>query len=354
MSTETKKNNPTDQIRSVNWIRGLAAFGVVEMHIFCALDFFSKEDVFFQKYIFPISIVGRLGVPVFFVISGFIIPYSMWKNQYKVSNFFNFMFRRLTRLEPPYLLAIILSVIVAYISTYFLKSQIYQLDWGALFLHFGYLNVFTGYNWLNPVFWTLAVEFQYYITIGLLFPLIMHRKYGNYFLILLLLILGGPLGYYLTPAKVHLVHYFHIFVLGIAAFKKHTKTISNAFFIPIVLISLGFTYNYHFKAYTVFSLITMLLILYNVDIKLKFMYFLGKISYSLYLLHWIVGMELMRNFYVHYFPITSQWEKLAVGLLIIGVSVFLSYIFYLVIEKPSMQWAKKIRPPKPKEPVVSN
>jgi peptidoglycan/LPS O-acetylase OafA/YrhL len=39
-----------------------------------------------------------------------------------------------------------------------------------LFAHLGYLNGFFAYRWGNSVYWTLAIELQYYLVIALVFP----------------------------------------------------------------------------------------------------------------------------------------------------------------------------------------
>ena len=46
------------------------------------------------------------------------------------------------------------------------------IDWTPAQIagHLGYLNTFLGLAWLNPVYWSLAIEFQFYILIGLAMP----------------------------------------------------------------------------------------------------------------------------------------------------------------------------------------
>jgi len=34
------------------------------------------------------------------------------------------------------------------------------------------LNSLLGFKWVNTVFWTLAIEFQYYLTVACTFPLL--------------------------------------------------------------------------------------------------------------------------------------------------------------------------------------
>jgi peptidoglycan/LPS O-acetylase OafA/YrhL len=67
--------------------------------------------------------------------------------------------------------------------------------------------------------------------------------------------------------------------------------------------------------------------------------FLGKISYSLYLIHSLIGAAFI-NFLSHqceYF-----WQKLLVVLGGILVSVFCAWLLYRFVEKPTHQFAKKI------------
>lgn len=327
----------TEKIISVEWLRGLASLGICEMHIFCAQDFFSTTDTFFHTYLFPLSIIGRLGVAVFFVISGFIIPYSMWRRNYTHSKYLSFLTKRLIRLEPPYIITIALSVIIAFITTTIFKNELYEINWLNLAMHLGYLNVFFDNVWVNPVFWTLAIEFQFYILIGILFPLVSSKP--NAPLLLILSILSTLISLN-NPGHQFIFIHFHLFILGIICFQKFINKIHPVSFWLQIFINSGSIYYFHGKGYVVAALLTMLIILYNVNIKSNYMLFLGKISYSLYLIHWIVGVELIRNIFMYYFPDSSQSTKILLGLFILAVCLGLSALFFKFVEEPSIQWAK--------------
>ena len=58
-----------------------------------------------------------LGVDVFFVISGFVIPLSLHDRGYRPSHYPNFLLRRLLRLEPPYLVSIAMVILLEYLSS---------------------------------------------------------------------------------------------------------------------------------------------------------------------------------------------------------------------------------------------
>ncbi len=114
---------------------------------------------------------------MFFVISGFIIPYSLHRSQYKVAHFPRFLLRRLVRLEPPYLTSIALIVFIWELAArapgFGGAPPSYSL--GQIFAHFLYVIPLTHYSWLNIVYWTLAYEFVFYILAGLLWPVLAHR-----------------------------------------------------------------------------------------------------------------------------------------------------------------------------------
>jgi len=73
-----------------------------------------------------------LGVDVFFVISGFVIPLSLHGRGYRPSHFPTFMLRRLLRLEPPYLASIAMVILLGYLSS---LAPGFQGDTWSFYLH---------------------------------------------------------------------------------------------------------------------------------------------------------------------------------------------------------------------------
>src|SRR5690606_6163736 len=113
------------------------------------------------------------GVDVFFVISGFVLPLSLWMRwgaDYNLANFGSFMRRRLIRIEPPYLISIILMILswetVAVLRGEAPTFSVCQIAW-----HIAYLPKIAGFDWIQPVYWTLGFEFCFYVVIGVTFPL---------------------------------------------------------------------------------------------------------------------------------------------------------------------------------------
>src|SRR3569832_1975532 len=87
-----------DRIEILDWLRGLAALAVAWFH-FTVGGPLVPDGAFKEAGQF-----GRHGVDAFFVISGFVIPYSMSRGGYRGwKDSLRFVFKRLARLEPPYL-----------------------------------------------------------------------------------------------------------------------------------------------------------------------------------------------------------------------------------------------------------
>jgi peptidoglycan/LPS O-acetylase OafA/YrhL len=331
---------------SVEWLRGLAALGVCVMHLFNASGYFTAQDTFFTTYLSPLTMIGRVGVPVFFVISGFIIPYSMWANKYDFpGSWANFMLRRITRIEPPYILSIFVTFTVFAVSAALIGKS-YSPDWLNVLGHLGYLNIFNPLDhkgWILGVYWTLAVEFQYYLVISLLFPLLFLgdiRK--NIAAILILLLVSIPIAKWINDEG-FIFRHIPLFLAGILTFKFCIKRIKLSVYLPLILVVLAAIYYEFGILYTLSSIFTCIMIVLNVDFKFKFMYFLGTISYSLYLMHWTFGVEICLKTMKHVFPNADSILKLGIVLLSILFSIGMSYLYYIIIEKPAIRWAKALK-----------
>lgn len=111
---------------------------------------------------------GSCGVAIFFVISGFCIHLSYVKTVDQDRWFRGFMTRRVLRIYPPYLVALLLfSFVWPWRSIDFSRpGDTWNFLSHLLLLHnFGQKAIFTG---INGSFWSIAVEFQLY----LLYPVI--------------------------------------------------------------------------------------------------------------------------------------------------------------------------------------
>lgn len=313
-------------------LRAVAAFSVCLFHYICTVTGFVDSDVI--KGIFS---SGHYGVQMFFVISGFVIPWSMFHNEYTLKDYFTFALKRLIRLEPPYIASLLLAIASTYLR---MMSPHYNgVDTTPsvtqVLLHFGYLIPFVeGQHWIRPVYWTLAVEFQYYLSIGLLFPLISSKKYALRILSYLI-ILSGPF-----IIKGFLFPYLPVFLYGIVLYLFHAKKISATELIIVTIAATIEIFLFQDMGAFIYSGITYLAILFFPGFKSRVLSFFGNISYSIYLFHSLTGMAIL-NYFTH--TVTDPFIKFLLLLAALIVTTIASYFIYRVVELPSKKLSSKIK-----------
>jgi peptidoglycan/LPS O-acetylase OafA/YrhL len=327
----------TEKIDAIDSLRGIAALMVCIFH-------FTGGTLLPDKHIIKeLSHYGHAGVHIFFIISGFVIPYSMYKAKYELKNIKNFLLRRTARIEPPYLVSIALLFAISYAATLVpsFKGAALQIDFINLILHIGYLNIFTDYPFYNIVYWTLAVEFQYYIIIALIFPLLI-RKSALYLIILLCI--WYSISFLVVDINFIFMH-MPYFALGIFLFRNYVGIDTETSFYVFTIILLGLVFFVsRDKFYVIIP--AFLIIKYFPQFKFWGSAFLGMISYSLYLIHGLIGGRVMN---LGARLSTEIPAKLAFALVAIIISIVAAYVYYLLIEKPSLNLAKKINYKQDKE-----
>lgn len=326
-----------EHIKILDFLRGFAALGVLLYHFGSRiLPTIKSNDLA------PILSYGSHGVQVFFVISGFVIPYSMYKSNYKLSNYFPTFLRRSIRICPPAYASILLSFALYYSSVLIINRPINGMDWpgfnissiiGNLTFTVPYLNTM----WFNPVFWTLALEFQFYILIGLLLPIITSNKSYLVYISLLSILLVGFINYN------WFFKHSSFFILGIILFLKKEKLLNNIHLILISILTIVFCFFQSETSKFIFGLVTFLLIFFEFKFDFKPTNYLGKISYSLYITHSTVGIIseiiLKRLIPIHEY----SFGKIIMILVYTSISILFASIFYRFIEKQFILWSKKIK-----------
>ncbi|MFN0064045.1 MAG: acyltransferase family protein [Myxococcaceae bacterium] len=179
------------RLRSIDFLRGVAALSVVVHHAVSAGGRPPEGTAWFAA-VEAVSELGRMGVPLFFVLSGYCI-HARWAQRKADGQtpdvpFVPFWKRRFFRLYPPYFVALVVSmglVLLEYWKAPGLPLvQAYpepKLRWMGL----DFLAHVTMLHGLHPVFdraggnapfWTLAREEYFYL---LYFPLLAaRRKWG--------------------------------------------------------------------------------------------------------------------------------------------------------------------------------
>lgn len=354
-------------------IDGLRFVAIVSVVLFHLNGFISTKDLNHYTDTLDFSSLkhllshGHLGVPLFFVISGFVLGLPFAKFHIKKGNpvnLRNYFFRRLTRLEPPYILFI---TILLFGSVYVAKTI--SFNEGL----FSYLSsLIYSHNFIYPrdsalsvVLWSLEVEVQFYIVA----PLIAYifsiktssiRRIAFFCIILFFLFINHFNNFYF----ISLIDYIQYFIVGFLLVDLY---VSNSTILPktkfdyligltLFLIVWLFDFNDFVENYQKFILELIQLasifflyyyIIFNKIFKLlslKVITNIGGMCYSIYLIHFSVismfGNPLLKYSFSKYSFINISIYSVILLLLIMTISS----VFFVLIERPCMDkdWYKKI------------
>ncbi len=310
------------RLKELDAFRGIASFVVVLFH-------FSIEQSFFY--------IGKSGVYFFFIISGFVIFMTLQK----IKSGKEFWISRISRLYPAYWVACILIIFKQIIVLFFVPNG-FKISLINSFINMTMFQSYFNITDLNVVFWTLAVEFQFYILIFFFYKAnkINYIKYIGFIVALygLALIFLIPEFYKEIHNKLLLIFYFPLFVSGIIFYESYqNKKISFQnyiylfFFIIVQSIILLKKFNEDYSI--IYPLITyyflfMTYVYGKIEfIANRFLLFLGKISYSLYLSHLIFSLSILK--------VVSKYTNNFFGVVIALIfSVVFAYLMTEYIENP--------------------
>jgi len=321
-------------------LRGIAALAVVLFH-------FSNSTLPTVKpnLLGPLFSWGDLGVQVFFVISGFVIPFAMDQSRYNLQNAGQFLAKRMVRLGPPSWIAMGLIIMIYYAALWKNGQPIEGMDWPGMSVSAVFANMFyafdsTGIKPFYSVLWTLEAELQYYVVISLVFPLII--RFSGFALGALPILAGLLLMYPLHAYNLIFFKYIALFVMGITAFlfmterlKPNVFLLSAAAIIAVCFLQLGLPC-------TIAGELTMFAVV-HLKAANKFATFLGTISYSLYITHHFSGIT--AEFIVKSLlgGVYEPWGKILLLFIFTAISIAFAYLFFRLVEKPFMQLAARIK-----------
>ncbi len=166
-------------------IRFLAAVAVLLSHL---------SDLLFNSS-FRIFNIGHEAVVIFFVLSGFVISYSVKTKNYNCTEYFVARFSRIYSVAiPAIFLTILLDVIGTSVCRDCYQDMYVALDYPLI--RFLASITFTGELWFisilsfsNIPFWSIHYEVFFYVFFGVM--LYTHKKY-KFALLVLLLLIAGP------------------------------------------------------------------------------------------------------------------------------------------------------------------
>jgi peptidoglycan/LPS O-acetylase OafA/YrhL len=332
------RNAKTDYRPDIDGLRALAVIAVILYH-------------------FKIGFVpgGFVGVDIFFVISGYLITQVIMTHG-KKPNLANFYFRRIRRLIPALLATVIITYLTAFLM--FSPSDFKLMSGSAVSAATGVSNIFfwmeSGYfdaaSSLKPLLhtWSLGVEIQFYLVWPMLLMAITRLTNKPWLVIVALLLIGAGVSYvylrtdasgafFLMPFR------FHEFLFGsLVVFLERGRLAQwladSAYLLGLALIAYSlFTLSGETTLFPGLAALvpvtgTALMILGGEGSRLAKPFSsalavsIGKISYSLYLVHWPIMV------FTSYALLDQITTAVKFGL--VGATILLALALYYLIEKP--------------------
>ncbi len=328
---------PKNRIPIVNMLRGFAALSVTSHHLFHLQPPHWYDPLFSQAMEW-----GRCGVEVFFVISGFVLPFSLKRSGYAPQDFLRFIWKRAVRILPPSYVALFLLLGMYWMPVWLSGTKVagvpeYMYEFRSLFANLSLTVPLGDTEWYNGVFWTLSIEFQFYLWIGLVFPLLFSKK------IHLLLLLSALVTFLVpqSPDRMYFFQYSTMFYLGVVSFLRLEGLLSRnmAFAHAGVQVLVGcMTIGW---LPSLFGLATFLLLSYSRG-ENKAMNWLGDISYSLYLNHMVVVHVWEAALKRIVDPTGNLPLQGFLALLELSVILGVGYLMYRYVELPILRYSQKI------------
>jgi len=373
----------TGKITYLDGLRGIAAVNVMIMHFFVALapamvygnqlpSHFGNLDQLFSSTPLGLIGAGNFSVCIFFVLSGYVLTQKYFKTRDN-SIIISSAVRRYIRLFVPVFAAVMLSYLLAstglyryYIETMTISAgsnyrdywnftpdildAVKQAVWGSFFIG--------GKTVYDPVLWTMKIEF-----FGSMLVFAMALLFGS---------LRSRWTFYLAAAVLFLNSFYLALIIGMVfadtfssktpVFKTGNKTILSIILIaglflgsyplsPVTTDSLyGFLNNGLFKTpevtYHIIGAGMTIYVLLNSRRMQNFFsspvpVFLGKISYSLYLIHFLVISSFTCALFLVLYPALPYGAAVLISCVCsLFLIIPLSYLFYKYVDTAGVELSK--------------
>jgi len=357
-TAEQPHGTKTARLPAADILRGLAALWVFLFHASEGRHVDGLIRALPEALTAVVFSAGHLGVAVFFVLSGLVIAMSGERCGNGMAPAANFLARRLVRLAPPYYVSLGIALFFLLLKKKVEAAGVALPEPAAIAAHLFFLQDLLGIHALNSVYWTLCIEVQFYFLFCGLMLLARRLERGRPAKYGWLAVMGTacavaalwPLGLASDNATWHasFLPTWHLFLLGVLLHHalKLGRSAAAPYFIYLVVLAVASIVNENI--FTLAGVATSI-VLYGLSHwpaesawkKFRLLTNLGLISYSFYLLHNpITGAA---------FNVTRRLAGKSIAAELGGLvfSFFLCVlaagISYIVIERPSIRWARRFR-----------
>ena len=368
----SKKTTGTGRILALDGFRALAILSVILFHYFSHEVFFAEYYPYHDKYNY--FHYGALGVHFFFIISGFVISYTLTRTTDLVS----FAKKRFIRLYPSLFIAAIFIFLLFYclqLPNFFADaSSPANLVSSLSFIPPAFFNKLFHLNpemyYINGSFWSLWPEIQFYIFSSVVYYWNPAKFFRNFSIIIFVFICTNWLisniagsNYFsialpqqflqsymfLSTSIFNLSIYLVFFTAGFMFFTLYDLQQQNrslpAGFLPFFAFILSFMIywgiGWQNRVGIVIMIILFFLFLYKPNfVKLfsnKWLVKIGYASYFIYLIHEPIGVLLINKLVTD-----NLVSVITVVPLVTGFIILLGFLYTKYIDSNIAAYLKKV------------
>ena len=373
--TTVAKAAGSSRIIALDSLRGIAALIVVFHHLDNILDEDGSNKLLgpiFHGSPLRILVLGRFAVMLFFVLSGFALSISITKN----FDYWTYLLRRLCRLMIPCIAGILLAAVACFfvaptpipaLGNWF-NHLVWNepLTWGLIIRHIVMTGTQPDTSLVN-VLWSLVIELR----ISLIFPVLyfLSKKktwaaavaaVAMYVLFRYLVIKSNNYVPFFNrnwiEALENIGYYIPFFIAGIIArenidairrfvAKLHKVLVFLALLIALRIVESGVDIQIGIGAFAIIILCVSAPYI-SKGLSMKPFEWLGKVSYSLYLVHLTLLATVFHLFY-------GKVNSYLLGCVVVVGSLLLAEVFYKLVEEPSIQLGRRLTVKKAIAPVIA-
>lgn len=324
------------RFQGLDVLRGFAAMSVLLYHY---TYIYGLRFGYHDQLLFKVPL-GRIGVQVFFMISGYVIFMTLERTHRGL----DFAVSRLSRLYPAYWAAMLMTTMAVYFSG-IPQLQVTIKDF------FGNLIMLPiGFEMVDTVYWTLIVELFFYFVMLLLFYGRLLNNIKTVLLVWVVMSILFPLlerQYELTRFIIYrkfqaifIFDYVQLFGLGIILYLRRKSGRFNKLDFAIITICLlkQFLVDTYVVGLLILSFVIyiyLLVINRLTRLNIKPLIFLGTISYPLYLIHRKIGFALIWH-------LQNSGLNIHLAILVTTICILvLATILTFAIEQPVMKGIRR-------------
>ncbi|GGG08821.1 acyltransferase [Dokdonia pacifica] len=328
------------RIKELDAFRGLAALGVVLYHY---TTIYSKDFGVESSLYFP---HGWLGVPFFFILSGFVITLTIER----CTSGWQFLKKRFIRLYPTFWICILITLGVIWITKSQSIDPMFDRPVIDILFNFTMFHELLKFHHVDGAYWSLLPELLFYLLMAFLFMIKKVDKillYNGALLVICLIHYFFPIP---IISRLLDLNYVLLFMIGICFYRIYMSKGKPALYLHALIIAnlslaiaLYSVVRPHLELTILLISFPIIVLFFYVFVYLKFeilgrskfLLFLGFVSYPLYLVHQLVGYIFMLFFDKH-------MDRSISILLTTSIAVLIATVITYYIEPPLKRIIKKI------------